>query len=232
MILDLIFPRICIWCWEKWEYLCKECKKQIETHPEVCPFCHKKSNNFQTCSECKGTQILQWIVIWFSYKTVIKKLILKAKFAHKKDVISFLSERLSLIIQTNQILQNLIYKNQLIISYIPSHRKRHYFEKWYNQSQLLAKALAKNLNISMLKLAKKRKYTVSQLRLNREQRKKNLNWVFAPQNLYNIPENSTILLIDDVTTTGSTISELAKTLQKERPDLKFRWAVICRNMWQ
>lgn len=231
MILDFIFPRICVWCWEKWEYLCNECKKQIEAHPEMCPFCHKKSNHFQTCYECKESQILQWIVIWFAYKTAIKKLVLNAKFAHKKDTIWFLSKKLSLIIQTNQFLQDIIKKNKLFISYIPSHRKRHYFEKWYNQSQLLAEALAKDLNISMLKLAKKKKYTVSQLRLNREQRKKNLNNVFVVQNLNKIPLNSTILLVDDVTTTGSTLSELAKTIHSKRSDLQFRWAVICRNMW-
>jgi predicted amidophosphoribosyltransferase len=83
----------------------------------------------------------------------------------------------------------------------------------------------------MLKLASKKSYTVSQLRLNREERKKNLKWVFNVQDLSLIPNKSTILLVDDVTTTGSTLSELAKTIHESRDDLNFRWAVIARNMW-
>jgi predicted amidophosphoribosyltransferase len=83
----------------------------------------------------------------------------------------------------------------------------------------------------MLKLASKKDYTVSQLRLNREERKKNLKWVFRVEDLSQIPNWSTFLLVDDVTTTGSTLSELAKTVHQERGDLEFRWAVIARNMW-
>jgi predicted amidophosphoribosyltransferase len=95
----------------------------------------------------------------------------------------------------------------------------------------LAKSLANELWIPMLKLASKKSYTISQLHLNREERKKNLKWVFHIEDLSKLPNWSTVLLIDDVTTTGSTLSELAKTIHSERSDLDFRWAVIARNMW-
>lgn len=231
MLLDWLFPRCCVWCWNKWNYLCSDCKKQLYPHPEMCPFCHNKSANFQTCKECAESQILQWIIIWFSYKTVLKKLILKAKFAHKKDVIPFMAERLALLVQTNSILSSKLENGQLFISFVPSHWKRKYFEKWYNQSELLAKALANQLWIPMLELASKNRYTVSQLRLNREQRWKNLTWAFMAWDLSMLPKWATVLLVDDVTTTGSTLSELAKTIHKSRQDLNFRWAVIARNMW-
>ena len=231
MLLDFLFPRTCAWCWKKWEYLCAECKKQLYSHPEICPFCHQKSPDFQTCKSCAENQILQWIIIWFAYKWVMKKLILKAKFAHKKDVISFMAQRLALLVQTNQKLKPILENNQLFISYVPSHWRRKYYEKWYNQSQLLAKSLENELWIPMLKLASKRSYTVSQLRLNREDRKKNLQWAFKVENLSELPNWATVLLVDDVTTTGSTLSELAKTIHEEREDLNFWWAVIARNMW-
>ncbi len=231
MLLDFLFPRTCVWCWKKWEYLCAECKKQLYSHPEICPFCHQKSPDFQTCKSCAENQILQWIIIWFAYKWVMKKLILKAKFAHKKDVISFMAQRLALLVQTNQKLKPILENNQLFISYVPSHWRRKYYEKWYNQSQLLAKSLENELWIPMLKLASKRSYTISQLRLNREDRKKNLQWVFHVENLSELLNWATVLLVDDVTTTGSTLSELAKTIHEEREDLNFWWAVIARNMW-
>ena len=231
MLLDFLFPRTCVWCWEKWEYLCSECKKQLYSHPEICPFCHQKSSDFQTCKACSESQILQWIIIWFAYKWVAKKLILKAKFAHKKDVIPFLAERLTLLVKTNQQLKSKLENYQLFISYVPSHWRRYHYEKWYNQSKLLAESLANQLWIPMLKLASKNKYTISQLHLNREKRKANLKWVFSVGDLSIIPNWSTFLLVDDVTTTGSTLSELAKAIHSERKDLQFRWAVIARNMW-
>ena len=83
----------------------------------------------------------------------------------------------------------------------------------------------------MLKLASKKSYTVSQLRLNREERQKNLKWVFQVEDLSLLPNWATVLLVDDVTTTGSTLSELAKAVHEARDDLSFRWAVIARNMW-
>lgn len=231
MLLDFLFPCTCVWCWKKWGYLCSECKKQLYSHPEICPFCHQKSPDFQTCKTCLEWQILQWIIIWFAYKWVIKKLILKAKFAHKKDVIPFLAKRLSLLVQTNQKLKSELENNQIFVSYVPSHWKRKYYEKWYNQSQLLAESLANELWIPMLKLASKKKYTISQLHLNREKRKENLKWVFHVEDLSQLPNWATVLLVDDVTTTSSTLSELAKAIHSDREDLKFRWAVIARNMW-
>lgn len=231
MLLDFLFPRICVWCGRKWEYLCSNCKKELYPHPEMCPFCHQKSSDFQTCKECSENQILKWIIIWFAYKWVAKRLILKAKFAHKKDVISFLAQRLALLIQSNQQLKSKLENFELFVSYVPSHWRRKYYEKWYNQSQLLAKSLANELWMPMLKLASKKTYTVSQLRLNREERKKNLKWVFHVEDLSHLPNWATVLLVDDVTTTGSTLSELAKTVHEARSDLNFRWAVIARNMW-
>lgn len=231
MLIDFLFPRVCVWCWQKWAYLCQSCKKELYSHPEICPFCHQKSSDFKVCESCASWQILKWIIIWFAYKWVAKKLILKAKFAHKKDVIPFLSERLALMVHTNNQLKSILNSGQLFISYIPSHRRRQYYEKWYNQSKLLADSLAKQLWIPMLKVASKKMYTVSQLHLNREERKRNLKWVFAVKNLSKIPIWSTVLFVDDVTTTWSTMSELANSIHQQRSDLQLRWIVIARNMW-
>ena len=144
-----------------------------------------------------------------------KKLIFKAKFAHKKHVIPLLSQRLALLVCKNQQIKPKLENNQLFISYIPSHWRRQYYGKWYNQSKLFSKKY----------------YIVSQLHVNREERKKNLKWVFHIEDLSRLPKRSTVLLVDDVTTTGSTLSELVKTTHNERNDLIFRWAVIARNMW-
>ncbi len=82
----------------------------------------------------------------------------------------------------------------------------------------------------MVAIAKKQRYTVSQLKLRRDQRAKNLKSAFVPYQLEQLPRNATILFVDDVTTTGSTLLEIARVIKKEREDVKIWGAVLARNM--
>jgi ComF family protein len=231
MVLDFLFPRECVGCRTVGTYLCPNCKKSLYAHPEICPFCHKNSPDFQTCFSCKAKEdSLEGIIIGFSYQNLLKKLILKVKFGHKKDIVTFLAERLALLVQTHGKLAPLVQEHQLFLSFVPSHWRRKYLEKGYNQSELLAKALANQLGLHMLSLAKKCKYTVSQLKLSRAQRATNLKEAFIPQKLEQLPYGATVLFVDDVTTTGSTLLQIAKVIKKERKDLHIWGAVLARNM--
>lgn len=149
-ILNLIFPRTCINCQTPGDYLCKTCKKLLMPHPEICPYCHKFSSDYQTCLDCRTNKshYLEGLIVAFSYQKFIKKLILQLKYYHKSDVANFLIERLALAIESNQILNSATHfprSATLKIAHIPSHRFRHYFIKGYNQSKLLAQKLAKKL---------------------------------------------------------------------------------------
>jgi ComF family protein len=231
MLLDILFPRECVGCRKEGAYLCTNCKKSLYAHPEICPFCHKDSKDFQTCFSCRAKEnALEGIIIGFSYQELMKKLILKVKFGHKKDVVPFLAERLALLVQTNGKLTPLLESKQLFISFVPSHWRRKYLEKGYNQSELLAKELANQLGLTMLSVAKKQKYTVSQLKLKREERAKNLQNAFVTQHLEELPRGAMLLFVDDVTTTGSTLLQLAKVVKEARSDIRVWGAVLARNM--
>ncbi|MDR0283055.1 MAG: hypothetical protein LBI53_07410 [Candidatus Peribacteria bacterium] len=82
----------------------------------------------------------------------------------------------------------------------------------------------------MVEVAKKQRYTVSQLKLKRDQRAKNLKSAFVPYQLEQLPLHSTVLFVDDVTTTGSTLLEIARMIKQEREDVKIWGAVLARNM--
>lgn len=71
---------------------------------------------------------------------------------------------------------------------MPSHWWRRYFEKGYNQSELLAQELAKRLKLPLFPCAKKCKATASQLSLKRSARLENLKGAFVVQNLEKIKE--------------------------------------------
>jgi ComF family protein len=229
--IDYFFPPHCISCWQQGNYLCKNCKKKLLPHPEICPLCHRFSANYETCLNCKTEKKwhLEWIIIPFCYSNEIKKLILKLKYGHKKDLIDFLTDRLILALQINKKTQSLfIIHSSLFISYVPSHRYRKYFTKGYNQSELLAKDLAKKLHLTCNQLVQKTKHTKSQAGLDRKARLKNLKNAFVlKKNILN--GNETVLLVDDVTTTWSTLNQIAKTIKTSYPKAKIRWLVIARH---
>jgi len=274
-LINFIFPRHCIACWQQGEYLCKSCKKQLQPHPEICPYCHRVSKDYTTCIECRCNKNnnLEGIIIPFAYTTLLKKLIIKLKYFHKKDIGEFLVERLTIALQANQSFQRKFNicpplskegwcvaqedlsratrnpssvntdtspfskgrQNKkistLLISFIPSHRYRHYFVKWYNQSELLAKKLSKKLHVPMVVLARKQKHTKTQASLDRNGRLYNLKNAFSLIQNLNLFGNETMLIVDDITTTWSTINELAKLIKFHYPDIKVRWAVLWRHIW-
>jgi similar to competence protein F len=105
--------------------------------------------------------------------------------------------------QLNPDLTLAMQKDQLFISFVPSYRYRKYFQKGYNQSELLAKELATQLETPRVPCFKKVKATTSQVKLTRSERLKNLNaaFVFLPSAISLLPQNATLLIVDDVTTT-------------------------------
>lgn len=225
-LINLLFPRTCINCQTIGNYLCIPCKKLLIPHPEICPYCHKFSANFKTCLNCKTdkSNYLDWLIMTFSYQKLIKKLILQLKYYHKFDITQFLVDRLALAIEANEELRSSTIK----IGFVPSHRFRQYFIKWYNQSKLLAQKLSEKTWWIMIDIAEKTRSTHTQAGLNRMQRLSNLEDVFHLK-INEIWEWDTILIVDDVTTTWSTINELAKTIKSQYPKVRIRWAVLARN---
>lgn len=118
----------------------------------------------------------------------------------------------------------------LKLSFIPSHRYRHYCIKGYNQSQLLAKKLSEQFHVPMVTLAIKKKRTKTQASLDRNGRLHNLKNAFALADKLTLTGDETILIIDDITTTGSTINELAKLVKQAYPKTKIRGAVLGRHI--
>lgn len=231
-LLNFLFPKQCINCEATGEYLCKSCKKTLLPHPEICPYCHRFSANYEVCLNCKAERHppIEGIIIAFSYQDLIKRLILKLKYYHKSDIADFLAHRLILAMQSNKK----IHEN-IRLTYIPSHWFRHYFVKGYNQSKLLARKLSKISSprngggwFPVIDLATKIHRTHTQAGLNKNQRINNLKNVFKIKE-GEIKGDETIIIVDDVTTTGSTIIELAKTIKTQFPKTKIWWLVLARN---
>ena len=149
---NFLFPRLCSGCKSKWSYLCKACKYHLKPHPEICPITHKNSPWYTVRQDLLTlASPLDGCIVLFRFEPLIKKLILWLKYHHRRDISSFLGQRLTLALQTHELLwkQFKIQNSKFLISYVPSHRIRKHFIKWYNQSELLAHNLCLSLNSSL-----------------------------------------------------------------------------------
>jgi len=224
-IIEFIFPKTCVATKQEWEYLSKEGRKQLLPHPEMCPASHRFSRDFRTLPWYQIDFFLTGIHICFYYGTYLKKLILKLKYYHQKDVVDTLLDRMILSIQTNKSLWNAIQHKNACLTYVPSHWWRKYIQKWYNQSEILAQRLADKLMVPCVAIAKKTKYTSSQTKLSRKERLKNMQWCFTLLPPKDWENYDTIIIVDDIITTGSTINELAKII-KTYDSKKQLWGLV------
>lgn len=98
------------------------------------------------------------------------------------------------------------------VVYVPA-TARNFYERGYNQSKLLAERVAEGLGVPVLEGAVvKIKETVAQKELYREQRLKNLQDCFKADK--NLVKGKTLLIVDDVMTTGATTDAMASCLKK------------------
>jgi ComF family protein len=179
--------------------------------------------------DCKGRYPdLEGIMIAFNYSHLIKKLILSLKYYHIYSIADFFAQKIALLCSCNYLLNQDRENNQTLITSVPSHRYRRLFIKGYNQSQLLAQACAQHLGIPYQSIVKKRKKTHSQASLDRKKRLTNLHWSFQ---LASPLTNSikTIIIVDDITTTGSTLQEIAHCIKQSYPHVRIRGAVVARS---
>lgn len=236
MLLDrltsLLYPVYCIGCkvTGQW-YICRACHRSLKMHPEICPVCHRFSADYKVCLWCLPHSPLTGLIIGFHYHDIIKKAILKIKYHHISDIAGFFASKFDLILKTNQSIQyDIAHSSRTILTFVPSHWTRKYFVKWYNQSELLAQELSYLTHYPLVSLAHKIKKTKSQATLNRAQRIVNLIDTFRIDQTLDLQGDETIIIVDDVTTTGSTIKELARSIHAYYPHIRIRWLVIARHV--
>ena len=229
-ILDLVFPVRCIECGEFGNYMCRRCLNSIKiTHSFECIGCKKVTSLGKTCYFCKDDNYIDQLFAATEYRD--KKVSKILKFTKYRFIPQLVYPAFSIIkkyikwLGANKKFN--VFGEQPIIIPIPLHRER-YNWRGFNQSEILAKFIADiflaDINLDVLKRTKKSKPQVEVS--EREDRLKNVTGLFSvfDKNLVN---GRTILLIDDVCTTGATLNEAAKVL-KENGASKVTALVVAR----
>ena len=208
-IEKLIFPPKCGICGKLSEkYLCNKCKIdlqkiynfQVESYITDSGFCRK---NFEEH------------IYFFQYDGLIRDQIINFKFNEESYKYKMFAE----VITKNIIFSNKkafqIIKSYDIIIPVPISKKR-LKERGYNQSQLIAKQIAKATEMQLEEhCLYKNKNIIAQSMLNKEQREENIKGVYSIKHKEKL-QNKKVLLFDDIYTTGSTANECCRIIKEAK----------------
>ena len=206
---DMLFPHyVCPFC-EVETYngeVCGECMKLV-IEPKYCKKCGEHiSEDTNICIQCKDYErFFDQNFSCYHYKDSVTHAIQKFKFSGAK----YLSIDFAKIFAKRFADMNIDID---IVTFVPS-TKRKIKSRGYNQAEEMAKEFAKLVNIPCLNLLVKTKETAEQKELSRKERLENLIDSIAVADKWQV-KGKNILVIDDIFTTGATISACAKALKK------------------
>ncbi len=195
--LDQIYPHICLLCKQFFDEhnksICNKCWKNFKPVP--------KSNRLKSMLVKDGVDAVY--SGWYFTKGF-------------DDVIHSLkyNDRAKLGLELGRHLGQLISSETFgtvdVLTAVPLHRVK-YRDRGYNQAEWIGKGAADIWQIPFTKqILKRNRYTVSQTTLNQEDRKANMANAFTAHGSI---ENKSIVIVDDVLTTGSTMSSCATVLK-------------------
>ena len=237
-ILDLLFPINCLGCGQEGQFICPACFEQM-------PLNKKRSLKFSSSA-------LTDLIIASDYDyPLVKQAIHRYKYDFVKDLAEPLGQlmvkRLNVILNDSEE----SFKNLLLIP-VPLHKKRLRW-RGFNQAELLAQKISQELRIPLVNnFLIRTKYRLPQVAIKSSQeRKENIKHAFqlnpeigtvtkdgpcsrvlAKQgrsertvlDLISNLKNRTIILVDDVCTTGATLEECALALRPLKP--KQIWGLV------
>ena len=190
---EFLFPSKCI--------LCRELLDAGQL--DLCPTCRKEVPDF-TKLKIKHSFIARWTCLWY-YKDTVRLCILRYKFYNHTSYARSFARLLAIRLQKEG------FEDFDILTWVPVSSLRK-FRRGYDQVELLAHALAKELNVKPVRTLKKVRNTPPQSTIREyAHRRANVMGVYrvlSPE----LVKGKRILLLDDVITSGATASECAKTL--------------------
>lgn len=204
MIKDLIslaFPNNCIGCQKVLlkgeDFVCLKCTVQI-------PFCDNYTFTLSDwlTSKSSGLEAL----FFYDKKGITQSITHQIKYKGNIKLAQYLGNVLGVKLKDKNIVFDSIVP-------VPLHKKRQK-QRGYNQAEEIAKGISESINIPIsTKLLIRTKNTNTQTNKDKKLREENIFDAFEIKyNTTDFPKN--ILLVDDVITTGATINECLKVLNK------------------
>lgn len=205
-LLDTLFPPACFQCKRSGSVLCSACLCAIPLlTPPLCQHCGTPLMRGQACFNCTGGRLkLHGLRVVSFYQEPLRSYIHALKYRGHTGLARPLGYLLAYAYQHYSMRADMLVP-------VPLHNLRQK-ARGYNQSQLLAAACAEQLQLVYdHTLLTRVRATSSQVSLSPQERQKNVSQAFRcvqPQ----VVRGRSVLLIDDVCTTGSTLEACAAPL--------------------
>ncbi len=213
---SLFYPAACVVCTAPLEspgYLCATCRAKA---PRItAPFCAKCSEPFPaaiigpfTCANC-AHRTLHFDAAVASYRSrgIVRKLVHEFKYGQQRHLRHPLAAWLAETLHDVRLRD----RHFDLIVPVPLHPARER-ERGFNQALLLAEELSRIASLPLRCVLDRIRYTTTQTAYDRAERMENLHDAFRLRKNADV-RGLRVLLIDDVLTTGSTLSECARVLK-------------------
>jgi len=203
--LDWLYPPKCGGCGKTGTRWCASCQASVEKiSPPLCPVCGQKQSRAELCSRCKKalprfSALRSWAVFEGNVRNALHQL------KYRRNV--GLGE--SLARPMLDLVENVKWEIDLITP-VPLGLAR-LAERGYNQSSLLARPLSLALEVPYRpQILTRVRETRTQVGLTAAERRLNVSGAFVARPDWATGHN--VLLVDDVTTSGSTLEACAEAL--------------------
>ncbi len=204
-LVGLIYPAKCLICdgWEtssRMHLLCENCLGEISSRPlpEAVGGQHHAANHGGLDLAFAG----------WHYDTAIQQIIHTTKYRYRASLGRILGEILAERVRAPLAAE----MPRAVLVPVPLHRRRQR-KRGFNQSLVLARALASAWHLEVMPRALRRtRFTQSQAKLRAAERLQNVEGAFAPARGRHL-EMPTVFLVDDVLTTGATMNACANALK-------------------
>lgn len=213
-MLELFFPARCAICNNIGTFLCEECSSDIVyIKIQTCPGCNRDFPSGRYCPRCRPNKNLSGLVAAAYFKNENTKILVhELKYRGYFAIAPTLAQ---------EMVNALGRKRFDYIVPVPVSRKR-LRKRGYNQSEELALGISELTSLVMLKGLRKVRETKPQVGLKKKEREGNLKEAFHYRG--KDINKKTILLVDDVKTTGATLEACAKELKKA--GAKSVWGIV------
>ena len=202
----------------KGELICPDCRERLQYVEEpACMRCGKPiaSEQEEYCTDCRRrTFHYERGFAVFIYDDVMQRAVAEYKYCNKKEFAEFFATEMAMVFRSR--LKNLGAEGLVPVP-IHAARKRY---RGYNQTEVLCRKLSQRIGVPVLDMLARNRNTAPQKELDASDRLRNLERaiVLNAEALQGRKLPKTVLLVDDIYTTGSTAEACARILLRSGVD--------------